>query len=701
MSSLLSLSNALCSVILLLSAQLCAAEDTLWLEYTAAEGNLRETVAGEMPDYTIDREWAKHRSRYSYISPVQPNRPTSAVTHLGLRYGSEHAKKTLDLVLPQNTEEPAPLILMIHGGGWRTGQRAHFLSTAKAFAERGYAAATVSYRTSKEALYPAGMRDLEQALSFLLKNAEPFNLDASFIGLLGGSSGAHMASLLGVRLNEQQPKLIDVVLNFDGIVETESEAVRYHEDRPGKLSYLSLWLGGRTHEAPQLWKEVSPLRYASDVSPAFVFINSSHPRFHAGRDELITRLHQFDIPTLVHEIPDTPHTFWLFSPWVEEAIDTSINFLTQLQANKALSVSNDAYLRVDRLPADERDIWKNYIDTSDTLRALDQGALRNADTGDLKNARVNRYNALSELPADQVTNLLSFQTPSGGWSKNTDFLTQERTPDKHYGIEPSYVPTFDNGATTSELKLLAQLGEPQVNPQVKAAIERGFTLIFTAQMPNGGWPQSFPLRGSYHDLCTHNDNVTANILDLLIDAQQMPNLYPLSELSRAKLQPSIDRAVAHLLDEQIWLNASEGAWGQQHDPIQHTLVSARSFEPAALATTETANLVYTLMRLANPSAALIKAIDGAVHWLENTKISNTRLVRYDDRSSELVHDPQAPDLWPRFIHPASGVALFGDRNGRQYYSIRDISLERQHRYGWYQTYPERTLEAYTTWSATR
>ncbi|EGG30584.1 putative pectinesterase precursor [Aequoribacter fuscus] len=696
MSTLKLLSTVLVSLAVTATG-LSQAEDKLWLDYAAAEGSVRTSVEGEMPDYSMEREWTKHHEQYPYIKLANPRRQTSATVISNITYGNVSKTQTLDLVLPESTA-PTPMMLLIHGGAWRSGHRDHFLAIAKSLAEHGYAAATVSYRTSREALYPAGMRDLEQALSFLKTHASQYNLDPSFIGLIGGSSGAHMASLLGVRLNEVEPGIIDVVVNFDGIVETQSKQVRYHEDRPGKLSYLSLWLGGRTEQAPVLWREVSPLAHVSANTPPFAFINSSHPRFHAGRNELVDKLKSFGTPSLVHEIPDTPHTFWLFEPWLSEAMDTTIAFLNTLRTDEKKPLSNTDYLADDRLPMDSSDAWTHYKLQSSRLLDRDNKSLqRNADISSLRRARVNRYQSIKLLSDKEVQNLLSFQTPSGGWSKNTDFINQAKLETQHYGREPSYVPTFDNGATTSELRLLARLGNPRSNEEVRQAIEKGLKLILSAQMPNGGWPQSFPLRGGYHDLCTHNDNVTANILELLIDVSERPENYQIQDNLLNSVRISIDRAIEHIVSEQYWINDDLAAWGQQHDPITHELVSARSFEPAALATTETADLIVVLMRVPNPSLTLQNAINAAAKWLEKTKLTGKRWQRNSEGQSQLITDREAPDLWPRFIDPVSGEAIFGDRNGRRYSQVSQISTERQRHYGWYQTFPARALIEYQQW----
>src|SRR5690606_37795742 len=111
--------------------------------------------------------------------------------------------------------------------------------------------------------------------------------------------------------------------------------------------------------------------------------------------------------------------------------------------------------------------------------------------------------------------ILSFQTPSGGWSKRTDMGQRPRRTGEHFGTEPNYVPTFDNDATTTQTVFLALAYNATEDQRYLEAYLRGVNLILEAQYPNGGWPQSFPLRGGYHDLITFNDEAIENNLFLL------------------------------------------------------------------------------------------------------------------------------------------------------------------------------------------
>ncbi len=101
----------------------------------------------------------------------------------------------LDLYMPVAAENP-PLLVWVHGGAWRAGSRKSVSSLA--YVEAGYALASVSYRLSGVAPFPAQSHDIKGAIRFLRANAEAYGYDASRIGILGSSAGAHLAALVGV-----------------------------------------------------------------------------------------------------------------------------------------------------------------------------------------------------------------------------------------------------------------------------------------------------------------------------------------------------------------------------------------------------------------------------------------------------------------------------------------------------------------------
>ena len=99
----------------------------------------------------------------------------------------------LDLYKPANLEEKPPLLVFIHGGGWRSGKRSDYLRYLVDYAEKGYITATVSYRLVNDSIYPACVQDINDAVLWFFENDKKYGYDKNRIALVGGSAGAHLS----------------------------------------------------------------------------------------------------------------------------------------------------------------------------------------------------------------------------------------------------------------------------------------------------------------------------------------------------------------------------------------------------------------------------------------------------------------------------------------------------------------------------
>lgn len=244
----------------------------------------------------------------------------------------------IDVFYPKISKvKTVPGVLLIHGGGWASGTKAHLVPMAQKLAEAGYVAATVESRLSPEALYPAAVTDLKTALKWFRIHAADFGLDTAKIATLGTSSGATVASLLGTTggnplfpshaVSEPVSDKVQAIVNIDGILDFTDPNESGKDNDPAKPSAGARWFGATYKQKPELWVEASPLTYVSDDTPPTLFINSALPRFHAGRDEYLKVLNENGIYNEVHTIEETPHPFWLFHPWFDEAVPLVISFL--------------------------------------------------------------------------------------------------------------------------------------------------------------------------------------------------------------------------------------------------------------------------------------------------------------------------------------------------------------------------------------
>ncbi len=364
-------------------------------------------------------------------------------------------------------------------------------------------------------------------------------------------------------------------------------------------------------------------------------------------------------------------------------------------------------------PADTIDTpdaaWEDYQARSERWRAVDRDFIREevASKG-LDNpkrpANTHRFGFDPKQPVKWYNTdegrriadiIVSFQTPSGGWSKRTDMSKRPRQPGEHFGYEFNYVPTFDNSATTTQIEVLAKAHTATGDPRYLEAYVRGVELIMEAQYPNGGWPQNFPLRGGYHDYITYNDQVMENNMTVLHQVSQgkAPFANAPRDL-RKEAAASLDRALDAVLATQVVVNRKPTLWGGQHDPRTLEPMKARAYEMVALATAESVSLLDFMMDLDDPSAEVQHAIHSAMEWYLNNVITG---YRWDREAREIVRDANAPPLWSRFAEIGTNRPLFGDRDHSVHYDIEDISMERREGYGWYTTAPSEVLEKYEHW----
>lgn len=291
--------------------------------------------------YDFQHTFDKNIKKYPFIriaSSELPQGVMKVADQTYVQYGTRCLK--LDLYLPSSSRdgERFPTVIIVHGGGWRSGFRSEFVPMAIRLAQRGYGAVTISYRLSGEALYPAAIFDTRAAVRWVRAHADNYRLDPNRFALAGGSAGGQIASLAGVTgnldcfdpgaANSKVSSAVQAIVNIDGLSDFTSEAARVNEDDPKKSpSAASLWFGGRYSEKSELWAEASPIRYVHAGMPPIIFIDSAQPRFAVGRDEMIEKMKQVGAASEIVFIKDTPHSFWMFDPWLQPTVDATVKFL--------------------------------------------------------------------------------------------------------------------------------------------------------------------------------------------------------------------------------------------------------------------------------------------------------------------------------------------------------------------------------------
>lgn len=298
--------------------------------------------------YTSKLAWQKIRKQYPETTIAIAPMPAGVKAIYDLEYrkleGTPFGTRTLymDVFRPEGKKR-FPALLLIHGGGWRSGDRTMEHEMAKAVAGHGYVTATVEYRLSPEALYPAAVFDLKAAVRYLRNHAGELGILPGRIAVSGTSAGGQLAALVGLTGDDTKfdgitetgtvSSDVQAVIDIDGVVDFTDPNESGNTD-PVKPSAGTLWFGATIKQAPQKWIEASPVRYAGKSSPPILFINSDVPRFHAGRDSLVAIYNRHGIYSEIHTLAGSPHTFWLFHPWFEPTVGFMVPFLDRILKNK-------------------------------------------------------------------------------------------------------------------------------------------------------------------------------------------------------------------------------------------------------------------------------------------------------------------------------------------------------------------------------
>jgi acetyl esterase/lipase len=224
----------------------------------------------------------------------------------------------LDLYLPDlsGSGAPAPLVIALHGGGWMVGDRGSFgpafadwsPSVFERVAEAGLAVASVDYRLSDVAVFPAQLEDVRTALRWLREHADEHGLDADRVAAWGESAGGHLAALLGLSVGgvDEETPLRAVVAWYapSDLVTLDAQsgpdALTRHGDPDSRESLL---LGAPLEDSPELADAASPSTYVHVGSPPFLLAHGTRDRLVPCEQsrELARALRAADVPVELHE----------------------------------------------------------------------------------------------------------------------------------------------------------------------------------------------------------------------------------------------------------------------------------------------------------------------------------------------------------------------------------------------------------------
>lgn len=363
--------------------------------------------------------------------------------------------------------------------------------------------------------------------------------------------------------------------------------------------------------------------------------------------------------------------------------------------------------RIAALPAAQREAWEAYVASSRANAGRDRAFM----DAELRAAGKETWTPAPEGRGFSVTSamdsawfrgdearrladvLVSYQTPTGGWSKRIDF-TRPRQPGESFSSDDrwTWIGTLDNGATTEQLRFLAGALRAHGDPAHRTSFLRGIEYLLVSQQPTGCWPQAYPLMGGYHDAATFNDDATVHALEVLRDAAEGDFSWVPAEVG-ARAAAAVERGIGCILGTQIRVNGRRTAWGAQHDPVAFAPVRARAYEHASLSGRESAAILNFLLEVPNPSAEVVRAIEDAAAWFREAAITGYGYVPRGDITPRAGAGP----LWARFYEIGTNRPIFSDRDGVIRYALSEIGEERRTGYLWYTDEPATTLRRYERW----
>ena len=211
--------------------------------------------------------------------------PREIVFETGIEYSNpDNQHLAMNIARPKTANGLRPAILCIHGGGFRAGTREGYDGLCKQLAERGYVAATTSYRLAPKYQFPAAIHDVKAAVRFLRANAQAYQIDPDKIGVVGGSAGGHLAQFLGVTGGVAQfegdggnpgvSSKVSCVVNFYG----PSDFTKSYGKSVDAAEVLPLWLGGDLKTELLKHQLASPLNWVTpDAAPTLLIHGTEDP----------------------------------------------------------------------------------------------------------------------------------------------------------------------------------------------------------------------------------------------------------------------------------------------------------------------------------------------------------------------------------------------------------------------------------------
>jgi len=227
----------------------------------------------------------------SQDNPVINIFPPGTILHANIKYNNDTLPKhLLDIYLPANAKGKIPLVIFVHGGGWLVNDKyadmGYMKKTVAEIVASGFALASIDYRFSTEAVFPAQILDCNRAVSYLYDNADKYGFDKNRFAVMGFSAGGHLATMMGLSKNNDVNAFFmpgsSRKFSFKGVVDFYGPAeLLLFPGNDDVKSPEAILIGAAPLERPDLSRVASPVSYVDKNDPPFLII-------HGEKDDLVS-----------------------------------------------------------------------------------------------------------------------------------------------------------------------------------------------------------------------------------------------------------------------------------------------------------------------------------------------------------------------------------------------------------------------------
>ncbi|MCY3549836.1 MAG: alpha/beta hydrolase [Candidatus Poribacteria bacterium] len=239
-----------------------------------------------------------------------------------------HERQKLDLYVPE-TGENLPLIIWIHGGAWRGGDKKNYIR--REYLKAGYAGASLNYRLSQHAIFPAQIEDVKAAVRWLRANAETYRLDPNRFAAWGSSAGGHLVAMLGtagdvdefeVGENLEVSSRVQAVVDYFGptdFLQMDAQSLPDGLVHDAPDSPESQLVGGPIQEHKDRVAKANPITYVSEDDSPFLIIHGDRDKLVPYQQSVLLKdaLEKVGVPVTFYKVEGGGHG-WFRDPKVPE-----------------------------------------------------------------------------------------------------------------------------------------------------------------------------------------------------------------------------------------------------------------------------------------------------------------------------------------------------------------------------------------------